>query len=305
MDSWLQEYEELMFGKNHTRSTMDAAAELKYKHMPDVLYKYRQVSDNSLNALENDFLVFSEPSLFNDPFEAPIKILADKAKENISKKILDSFKKEKPDLSDEIWDYCWLFLSLSENTLSAEACGISIGTELFDILKPVYMRAMDVGIEKHYQQARNMYNICCLSASGDIAPMWAHYADNHKGFCIGYGIKELGINFTLTQLTLPVLYRENMNINVEDIDDIDGSLGMHALSIKSPAWSYEREWRIFALHNAPKTKEIMPKPKEILLGAKMVPHERQRVIEICQRKNIPFKQMVIDDREHKMYAIDV
>ena len=59
MDSWLQEYEELMFGKNHTKSTMDAAAELKYNHMPDVLYKYRQVSDNSLNALENDFLVFS------------------------------------------------------------------------------------------------------------------------------------------------------------------------------------------------------------------------------------------------------
>ena len=49
--SWLEEYEELMFGPFHSQETMSRAADMKYKHMPDMLFKYRACSENSFEAL--------------------------------------------------------------------------------------------------------------------------------------------------------------------------------------------------------------------------------------------------------------
>ena len=89
------------------------------------------------------------------------------------------------------------------------------------------------------ENARNMYNICCFCAENDNDIMWAHYANQHNGFCIAYGIKEL--NNDLTHLTFPVIYTARCHLYINDIDDINGIICMSILTVKSPNWSNEKE----------------------------------------------------------------
>ena len=50
--SWLEEYEELMFGPSHSEQTMSQAADIKYQYMPNMFFKYRSCSKNAFEALE-------------------------------------------------------------------------------------------------------------------------------------------------------------------------------------------------------------------------------------------------------------
>lgn len=98
--SWLKEYEELMFGPVHTARTMARAAEIKYEHMPNILFKYRSCSPNTFEALENDFLFSSQPSEFNDIFEGAIEIVIEEAQRNIYQKAYDNLRTLNPFLAD-------------------------------------------------------------------------------------------------------------------------------------------------------------------------------------------------------------
>ena len=44
-------------------------------------------------------------------------------------------------------------------------------------------------IEEADMFLRNYPNIACFSESKDSPTMWAHYADNHKGFVLEYDFK--------------------------------------------------------------------------------------------------------------------
>ncbi len=38
--------------------------------------------------------------------------------------------------------------------------------------------------------------------------MWSHYSDQHKGFCVEYDFKELGLDNQVTRFIFPVIYQE-------------------------------------------------------------------------------------------------
>ena len=128
-----------------------------------------------------------------------------------------------------------------------------------------------------------------------------HYADSHKGFCIGYDIK--GENDNITHLTLPVLYKDHCTLQVSDLDDIDGSVCMHMLTEKSLAWRHEKEWRTFFPPNPPRHKEYMPLAKAVYLGARILPEHESRLKEICGRKQIRLYRMVPKISEYRLVAV--
>lgn len=306
MDIWINEYETLMFGADHTLHTMDLAAELKYKHMPEILYKYRNFDPRKLDALKNDYQICSDPITFNDPYESPIRFLLGKINRNIVINTFNNTRHEYPNLPDEILDLTIGFFLDNKgsekelfNRFPRQFKAIS------QYLKYTHKVILDEQIRIQREYTKSMYNICCMSASCNIMPMWAHYAENHSGFCIGYGIKELGLTHNLTQLTLPVIYRQNETIEIDNIDYLDGSMGMHALSLKNISWSYEQEWRIFSIHDGSHSRVIMPIPKHVILGINMPENNKKDLVSICFEKGIKVKQMVFDKNEHKLTPIDV
>lgn len=296
---WIIEYEQQMFGPDHTLETMDKAAELKNKHMPDVLYKYRGVSQNTLEALRNDFLFSSQPQEFNDIFEGSITLQKPAIVANLYRKLYADARRRYPFLPDKVVTSHKEFIESTVQPFGGtyeEVTQDSLLSSVLTMIEELMNGRMDKDIAWIQNYARNMYNICCFSAKSNNELMWAHYADQHKGFCVGYSIKEL--NNDLTHLTLPVIYTKKCHVEINDWDDVDGSLCMHMLSTKSPQWSYEKEWRTFFLPNPPCHKEIMPTPSVVYLGARISDKDAGAIYEICKNKGIQVYKMMPSVEKH-------
>ena len=289
-----------MFGKDHTPETMAKATELKLANMPILLYKYRAINDHSLEALQNDFLFSTEPQQFNDPFEGPIEISISEANGNAFQKAYNGLREENDFLPIRQVESLHDFIDSIAIGCGGSYANFVEALEGFDYLKELLEAKAEVHLRDIQNKSRNLYNICCFSAVNDNSLMWSHYADKHTGFCIGYGIKELNNDFT--ELTLPVIYLEKGCFSINNLDDLTGSLCMHALTIKSPEWSYEHEWRTFFLANPPIHKEQMPVPKAVFLGAKINENNKIKLTNICKNKNIPIYKMELQLNHHRLIA---
>lgn len=104
---------------------------------------------------------------------------------------------------------------------------------------------------------------CCTTRYNNI-PMWAHYADNHTGCCLELDVrKDLDFFCYPNQVFYDKIYPSSKYFE----DRIAHTKQMKkALSHKSSAWSYEREWRVIKLgfHGL---HQLNPKAlKSIILG---------------------------------------
>ena len=114
-------------------------------------------------------------------------------------------------------------------------------------------------------ESKNMQNkvfVSCFSERSDSLLMWSHYANNHRGICVGYGLKELIEKYGC----FPVIYsdvipkwQENNNPHL-------------AMLTKYKEWEYEKEWRIIKVDENSRgkigIKEDFIKPQKIILGCK-------------------------------------
>lgn len=120
---------------------------------------------------------------------------------------------------------------------------------------------------------RNRVRICCLSERGDSPPMWAHYGNCGKGFCVEYEVptgfqsswQGLPSRRPIYISLVPVLYsgerydathivEENaLRLSAAELDvvgELDTSHHdrldyLKLIAFKSEDWSYENEWRLF------------------------------------------------------------
>jgi hypothetical protein len=132
-----------------------------------------------------------------------------------------------------------------------------------------------------------------LSAAGyNSMPMWAHYANNHKGFCVAYDMK-VADNKELAICTLPIQYTDRRiditEIMVNHIDLLlkekqrQMSRGMNSIiiddlmvaytivflqNIKQSSWQYEKEFRCSAGRTSIGMPFMKAVPAEIYVGEK-------------------------------------
>ena len=92
--------------------------------------------------------------------------------------------------------------------------------------------------------------ILSLSESNTVSLMWSHYADSHKGFCIGY--ERGGDNLLGSDKCLPVSYSTFPEMKLSELFEAietrgeePGRLLFERMVLsKDPNWRYEREWRV-------------------------------------------------------------
>ncbi len=101
--------------------------------------------------------------------------------------------------------------------------------------------------------------ICSLSETRDNPLMWAHYADGHRGVCIGVAVDEAEYDVRSVDYVGPS-YVQNAHHN--------GSLetAKRILCHKYDVWHYEREHRAFVTGGA---KFASIEVKEVWLGSRM------------------------------------
>ena len=148
-------------------------------------------------------------------------------------------------------------------------------------------------------------------------PMWAHYANNHAGFCVSYDMK---MNVQLSGCTFPVQYT-NQRIDITslmaqqvkkmireiEIQSAEGKkqillddlslifLSSFFCNIKHLSWSYENEFRCTTGATAEGMPYVSATPKEIYIGMNCMPTYTDRIIKIANVLQIPVYKMIFDE----------
>jgi hypothetical protein len=188
--------------------------------IPERLYKYRAINDNTYKLIQTNSLWFSKPKDFNDPFDCKLSIKAGMDKDglinNLSRNnMLEGVKRE---YKDE-------FEKMINNPASFN--------KVMDNIHQIYINS-HVGV-------------CCLAEAPDNILMWSHYADSHQGICLEFGIERDGFYY---HNLLPVQYRNKYPLF--DLSNYStekrGFYTMHqqAICTKSSLWEYEHEWRVIS-----------------------------------------------------------
>lgn len=187
-------------------------------------------------------------------------------------------------------------------------------TELKDIkrLEPHKGRFIDDFTAFHKGTALTENDTNCM-------PMWAHYANNHQGFCVAYDMKNPS-NTMLSGCTFPIQYTdERLDITsfikkyatmVASEVDKQTALGIKKVlindlslvyveqylsNIKHLSWAYEKEFRCTMGANAKGMPFVDANPKAIYIGMNCSENNRQKLIEVAKKLSIPIYQMNFDE----------
>ena len=150
-------------------------------------------------------------------------------------------------------------------------------------------------------------------------PMWAHYANNHQGYCVSYDMKNPS-NTVLSGCTFPIQYTDQrlditsfmktyfsmvsaetdkqtaQGINKIVINDLSLVYVTQYLSnIKHSTWQYEKEFRCTMGANAKGMPYVDAAPQAIYIGMKCSEENRKRLIKISKQLSIPIYQMSLDE----------
>lgn len=250
---------------------------------PSVLYRYRPGNNWDIDNLKNDTIWLSTLKEYNDPFENRVSIDFEG--------VADSYLKMDP------------------NTVAL------MRLKHIDKNHPYYkagikdIKARGEKLQESLSMKKLRIFTTCFCEEKSSLLMWAHYANSHKGFCIGYKfediIKKFGINL------LPVIYSEEYSVirSYEMFVDYD-EFFLDEWRSKSIEWSYEREWRLVGDYrkNEPYEKgqiSDMVKPFCIYMGVNIDMEVRNQLMEICREREIKLFQMHLSEKSYRLLAYNV
>ncbi len=150
-------------------------------------------------------------------------------------------------------------------------------------------------------------------------PMWAHYANNHQGYCVAYDMKNPR-NLQLSACTFPIQYTEQrlditsfmkdyakMLSNEIDKQTEQGRkvhiindmsllyIAQYLCNIKHLSWQYEREFRCTMGTTAVGMPYVDAIPKAVYIGMNCSFKNRNELIRIARNQRLPVYQMKFAD----------
>jgi Protein of unknown function (DUF2971) len=241
---------------------------------PNFLYKYKQIS-NTKNPHDD----YSIKALFES--------YAVISTRNLFNDLFDSQIKLIKPLKNEIR------LLIKEKGLTTDSCRNWLDESICEI-----------------NEILDNYYIYCLSSKCRSNLMWAHYADNHKGFCIEFKFEGMMAKKISYEKEIPQIKLIDYLISDYSRKFLANEIG-HALLVKLDEWKYEAEYRLITssfdmpvAHNKLQSLKYNPLSVEsIIFGNKMDNEMRNFII-----NNLPFetkfKEVIklessLDIREYK------
>ncbi len=265
------------------------------KDQPKIVYKYRDWKDpNHRSILKDNMLYLASPNDFNDPFDCRI---------NANFALLSS--KEEDEYINEL---------AINNFAETERQGKDFKKVLLDFEerfknKKEFQKSNDSLLFEYQNESYSIFS--CCKEWNNIA-MWSYYANNHKGFCIGFWTKKMKDSNYFGKLGEVVYQSEYPEIkpSVAKKDEkliINSFIETHT---KAKVWANEKEYRFMANH-FPKVLSLDDRLvqidnsffAEIILGINMSSSDKNEVIEICNKKNIPVYIALKEDFKFKIRRV--
>ena len=295
-DEWKKKFFRTYFGIDADKETLNKCLDYKNEHIPDSLFKYSKVK-NVISLLSDDLMFLPKIEDLNDPFECNIFYDLDIMLDNLIDN-LDSFI-----------DYSEFF---DENVTGEELVNIS------KVLKQSLKEPFEKILSDLEDKIKNKTSIICLTEDYSVNPMWAHYADNHKGVCIEYDFKNIS-NFIFEILCFPIEYVEKSDNTLELSALFDDNIKtnpvwpLRLVLRKSHHWGYEKEWRIivsqffkdffheknhgdvyFDEFYSDKHYVKFIEPKSVYLGLNIDSGDEEKIMDICKFRKINVYKMKKD-----------
>ena len=295
---WKIEFCELLFPSDEKPRKEKEAFDLKYENRPKSVFKFRGVKETIfpkyLEEINDEKIWIARPDSFNDPYELYFRADFQKTffefflrkfpqiEKEVGVEVLDSIRK-----GERQGERLFQYLLVKEGALSKEK---------LDVVKDNFNKDNLVQNRKHMSDTAK---VSCFSERNDSIPMWAHYADQHKGFCIEYDIynqTKKSIEFLF-----PIIYTDKITDVTKELSKGILGWGIKPTIFKSRDWSYEKEWRyIVSTPPDPPYKGAYLKffpIKGIYLGTKIEDEHKDKLVEIAAAKNIPIYKMRMSDTE--------
>lgn len=310
--NWKEEFMQLYMSDSAT--DVREALDLKRKHIPERLFRYRSLSDDKkIMGYRYDEIVKGEiylslPKELNDPFEGcSLLSSCDPSFYFYGKKstyaerftgIIPGDKHEEIFSSDNWYDA--LITYVAEATVGEEDA-----KQGKDALRKSILLGMEELNSHLCSTTKNMVRVACFSTTATNLPMWNHYT-SHKGICLEYDTK-----------LIKDAYQKNMLFPVKYVDKLPDVISMMMHEIhprfnlfeyiamhKLKDWSYENEWRLlhdigsfhYRIEDVPddfftsgKTIQFIC-PSKIIMGLKISKQHREAVEEMATSAGIPVVQ---------------
>ncbi|WP_019844530.1 DUF2971 domain-containing protein [Dickeya zeae] len=281
------------------------------QNIPSHLYKYKSFSIDSLDLLVSDKLYFADPATFNDPLDCNPSLLndidnTDKLNAILHRLVKENHLKELEKAASKIKYRGPRTLEKIEilgegearkliNNIAENVC--FFGDNFIDIvshhIKRYLLKNYDIGV-------------LSLAKKFDCPLMWSHYADQHKGFCIGYDVSEndssdiypvdyKGKRFIRTQQVHDMLFGSDDNVINTAKKEIDRVI----LLSKSPSWKYENEYRVI---NKKGLQDSNFRLSDVTFGLRFKESAKFSVMSALQSRqgDIKFYEMSLSDQTFKL-----
>jgi len=117
---------------------------------------------------------------------------------------------------------------------------------------------------------RDQMLVYSMSAINNHILMWSHYANSHRGICLGFAADGRDDIFAFAE---PIVYQEALLVFDlrSDRDPIESA--KNVALVKGTRWAYEQEWRIALVGRAPdRDREVAFEPAtltEVILGCEI------------------------------------
>lgn len=291
--------------------------------MPDKLFRYRNCSEMSVEAFENDKVYALTADMFNDPYDMLLRFDIEAVK-NMFNSLLsnESFYRLKdvlgkgntlPDIVKQNFD--------QENISQIKNIVLSItnDSEIDSFVSNRRNEVMDM-VDLYFPLLATFVNkrtatISCFSETIKSVTMWSHYADYHKGFVLEYDLRPTLSNGIPNVGIYPVIYDDKrydgtqyilweflrmLGVKLPNPDTLSYiKCALH----KSSQWEYEKEWRLIDSNLrdniiSENITWVSLKPTAIYYGTNISSDNKNILHSIAQGKNLKEYNMYID------YAFD-
>jgi hypothetical protein len=158
-------------------------------------------------------------------------------------------------------------------------------------------------IEAFEGQFANM-GIVCFAQRLDNIQMWSHYADHHRGICLGFGREQPAKDTAVYR----VIYTDDYPpLTFERTWHTNGLA--RVLYAKHSGWAYERELRMIRVIDPPDANRLADYPAplcHVVFGLRTPESDKELVRSILRDESgVAYSQVQLEDTRFGLRTIDV
>lgn len=172
-------------------------------------------------------------------------------------------------------------------------------TEMNDPMEGLYRASGRVSGRSNYPEVDELLSgektetgIASLCERWNNELMWAHYADGFRGICVSYSFDKLLAGLPEPCALSRISYTDKP-YHLHTAASRQPYRARAILSTKSPKWSYEQEWRLFAENTGP-ARFTTNAVSCVYLGARMPDQDRQLVRQRLESLGTAMRDTFVD-----------